>query len=71
MGRVCSRSHGSGSGGSPPQAAVFGVIETAARRLNVGLRLGEVPGSAVVDQRIEARQAGAGGEKNRQEQHGS
>jgi hypothetical protein len=67
LGLVSRRSHGSGTRSGASQATVFGVIETAARRLYVRLRSLELSGSRVVDQAIEAGQAGACGEEDRQQ----
>lgn len=61
---------GAGAGSAAAQAAMIGVVETAARGLDVGLGPSRLRGVLMVRQRIEARQAGPRRKKHYQQEHG-
>jgi hypothetical protein len=57
-GRLARRRHRSGAGGGATQATVLVVIEAATGRLEVALRLLHLGADAMIDQSVEAGQAG-------------
>ena len=63
--RITRRGHRSGAGCGAAEAAVLGVIEAAARGLEMTLRLFQLGAWPVIDQGVQARQAGT----CRQEEH--